>query len=133
MPALMHSKNVQYWSDKVPVERFEAVEGITTRFVPDPKGSLVEVRIVAGPERLVPEQLIEQYVATALRRVLVEVTEEGRYFLTVPILGDVWAEGLTEEGALAELGDVVRQWVLMKIEDHDRDLPVLGTLNLNRL
>lgn len=141
MPDVIDSRTTLDWSDAVvldwsdadPAGGSEAAKGDKIGLEPNPNIFLFEVEFNEDPESFEPEQLMNQYVATALRRVLVDVTEAGRFFLTIPILGDVWAEGSTEEEALAELGDVVRQWLLMKIEDHDRDLPVLGTLDLNSL
>lgn len=80
-----------------------------------------------------PEGLVNSYIETCMRRTLAEVTEEGRCFLTIPALGQVWAEAETEEAAELELKEVLSQWVMMKIEDQDRDLPVIETINLNRL
>ncbi len=80
----------------------------------------------------VPEQLIDRYVRMALRRAVVERTEDGKCFATILVLPDVWAEGATPAKAISELAEVTRQWVVMKIEEHDRDLPVLESLDLNR-
>ena len=80
-----------------------------------------------------PAGLVKSYIEACMRRTLDEVTEEGRHFLTVPVLGQVWAEAETEKIAELELKEILTQWVMMKIEDQDRDLPVIETINLNRL
>lgn len=133
MPAAMRSQTIFDRPGVVRVYSSDDVEDVVYKFAPDPTESVITTKSTSERGVYVLEQLTERYVAAALRRVFVEMTEEGRFFLTVPILGDVWAEDLTEEGAMAKLIDVVRQWLLMKIEDHDRDLPVFGTLDLNWL
>lgn len=80
-----------------------------------------------------PEELVKSYIEACMRRTLTEVTEEGRYFLTIPVLGQVWAEAKTEKHAELQLKEILSQWVMMKIEDQDRDLPVIETIDLNRL
>ncbi|MEK6649329.1 MAG: hypothetical protein AABY37_08530 [Actinomycetota bacterium] len=80
-----------------------------------------------------PEGLVKSYIEACMRRTLAEITEDGRYFLTIPVLGQVWAEAETEKKAELELKEILSQWVMMKIEDQDRDLPVVETIDLNRL
>jgi predicted RNase H-like HicB family nuclease len=84
-------------------------------------------------EDRLPRQLIERYVKLAVWRASAEQMSDGRWYAEVMILPGVWAEGNTESGALAQLVEVVRGWVLLKIEDHDRDIPRLETLDLNGL
>lgn len=80
-----------------------------------------------------PRQLVERYVKSAVRRAMTEQMSDGRWYAEIALLPGVWAEGDTEAEALAELESVTDSWVLLKIEDHDRDFPVLETLDLNRL
>jgi predicted RNase H-like HicB family nuclease len=117
----------------VVVEIVEAEGDVTPQFSFELEADRTEVLVAAEPDGFVPEQILERYIATALRRVLGETMEDGRFFVSIPALGDVWAEGATADEAMNELEDVVRQWVLMKIEDQDHDIPVLETLDLNRL
>jgi predicted RNase H-like HicB family nuclease len=79
-----------------------------------------------------PEQLIARYIDAAVRRARTKQVE-GRWYADIPILRGVWAEGGTEAAALDDLWSVTEGWVLFKIEDQDRDLPVIDSLNLNRL
>lgn len=84
------------------------------------------------PDRL-PRQLIERYIRSAVRRAMTEQMSDGRWYAEITLLPGIWADGDTEAAALAELESVTEDWILLKIEDHDRDLPVLETLDLNHL
>lgn len=100
---------------------------------PDTSQSIATTENPQPSDMPVPTALIDTYVRMALRRAIAEQMEDGRWFVSIPILGDVWADGDTLEEADDALDDVTRQWVDMKIEDGDRDLPVLGSLDLNVL
>jgi len=78
-----------------------------------------------------PRLLIDRYVAAAVRRACTEQLGGGNWYAEIPILPGVWADGATEEDARAAIVTVVMDWLLFKIEDHDRDIPVIDTINLN--
>ncbi|MDP1720296.1 MAG: type II toxin-antitoxin system HicB family antitoxin [Candidatus Nanopelagicaceae bacterium] len=101
----------------------------------NPSTEKFESKRVAATTRdgFVPTDLVKSYVSAALRRTLVERTEDGKYFLSIPALGDVWAMGTTFDEAEKSLSEIVKQWVQMKIEDQDDDIPVIDTIDLNWL
>lgn len=81
-----------------------------------------------------PLQLIDRYVDAAMRRASLEwIPEDPVWYAEVSALPDVWASGKSEDEALAELRSVIRGWVLLKIEEQDRDFPELDAINLNVL
>jgi len=80
-----------------------------------------------------PLQIIDRYVKSAVRRAITEQMSDGRWYAEIPLLPGVWAEGDTESAALAELVPVTEGWLALKIEDNDRDIPILETIDLNRL
>lgn len=80
-----------------------------------------------------PFQLIDRYVRSVALRAFAEEMEDGRWFACAVALPEVWADGDTEQGALDALPEVTRQWVLLKIEDRDRDIPIVGHIDLNRI
>jgi predicted RNase H-like HicB family nuclease len=84
-------------------------------------------------EDRLPHRLIDKYVRSAIRRAMTEQMSDGHWYAEVLILPGVWAEGSTKDEAMAQLAEVVKGWVLLKIEDRDRDIPVLETLDLNWL
>lgn len=52
-------------------------------------------------------------------KVVVERSEDGRYYIYVPSLPGVIAEGVTEDDAVAELRSALAQY----LEPSDEDLP----------
>lgn len=84
-------------------------------------------------EEIMPTQLIERYVDLALNRSLTEILDNGEYFVTVPLLKGVWATGNSVESAESDLRVTIFEWLELKIEDHDRDIPEIESINLNWL
>ena len=82
--------------------------------------------------RPLPTQLIGAYVDAALRHANVRRVDE-KWFAEVEGFPGVWAHEETAQEALDVLREAVHEWVLFKIRDNDRDLPVLESLDLNTL
>jgi predicted RNase H-like HicB family nuclease len=83
-------------------------------------------------QRPLPMQLISSYVEIAVRHANV-VQDDGQWLATIEEFPGVWAKEASQKEALDVLGEVVFEWVLLKIHDEDRDLPVLESLDLNSL
>ncbi len=83
--------------------------------------------------RPLPMQLIEQYAETATRRATARQLDDGSWLAEVEGFHGVWANEPSQKQALDEMQSVVREWVILKIRDEDRDLPVLEGLDLNDL
>jgi predicted RNase H-like HicB family nuclease len=79
-----------------------------------------------------PEQLISRYILNAIQRATFEEVE-GKWYAEVVILPGVWAEGDSLSEAEESLAEVIRGWIDLKIDDQDRDFPILGQINLNLL
>ena len=77
--------------------------------------------------------MIDLYAKLAVRDASVKQLENGEYFAEIEDMPGVWASGATEEGAFKELKEVVEDWAHLKIEDGDKDLPIVGGINLNVL
>jgi len=107
--------------------RFPDAERIlrALRYEPDP----LEVRY----GRPLPVQLVKRYAMLAAWRADTERLEDGSWYAEVQGFSGVWAQGDSEEEALKELEAVIRDWTLLKIQDKDRDLPVIGLIDLNAL
>jgi predicted RNase H-like HicB family nuclease len=80
-----------------------------------------------------PVLLIDRYVLCAMRAVVVERLEDLSYFAEIPGFQGVWADGRSGRVAERELEAALRAWVELKIEHGDRDLPVVGGIDLNVL
>jgi predicted RNase H-like HicB family nuclease len=94
-------------------------------------------RLVGQPDqpgqRLLPTQLIARYVERAMLRAEAKQYPDGTWFAEFPDFPGVWANQPSEKAALEELQDTLHEWVLLKIKDKDRDLPVVDSINLNVL
>ena len=64
---------------------------------------------------------------------IVEEQEDQQFFATVPELFGVWGLGSSISEARDDLQDSVYDWLLLKIEDADQDIPPKGGIDLNRL
>jgi predicted RNase H-like HicB family nuclease len=94
-----------------------------------------KVERVAGhsTERELPTQLIKRYIDRATLRAQIKQYPDGEWFAEIPGFPGVWASQSSEDATLEELQETLREWVLLKIRDRDRDLPVLDFINLNVL
>ncbi len=89
---------------------------------------------IADVERLtrLPMQLIEKYVEVAIRHATLKRHPDG-WFATILGFQGVWAKESSRERALEVLEEVLSDWVLLKIQNKDKDLPVIEEINLNVL
>jgi predicted RNase H-like HicB family nuclease len=90
---------------------------------------------VAGhsTERELPTQLIGKYIDRAMLRAETKQYPSGDWFAEIPGFPGVWASQPSEEATVEELRETLHEWVLLKIRDRDRDLPVVDSINLNVL
>jgi predicted RNase H-like HicB family nuclease len=83
--------------------------------------------------RPLPVQLINRYAMLAALRAETERLQDGSWYAEIRNFPGVWAQGQTEEEAIEQLKTVVRDWALLKIQDKDRDLPIIDEIDLNVL
>lgn len=95
------------------------------QYEPDP----LEIRY----GRPLPVQLIKRYAMLAAHRGETERLEDGSWYAEIRGFPGVWAQGDSEKEVIKELETVVRDWTLLKIQDKDRDLPIVGMIDLNML
>jgi hypothetical protein len=65
------------------------------------------------------------YASEAVRYAVVKELDTGELVASIPGFDGVWASADDREALMGELESVVRDWTLLKIEDGDRDLPVI--------
>jgi predicted RNase H-like HicB family nuclease len=102
--------------------RRDMQSGAAHRVMPEP-----------APERELPTQLIDRYVKRAVRRAEVKQYPDGSWFAEIEGFPGVWANDPSRDEALVELEETLREWVLLKIRDGDRDLRVVDSIDLNVL
>ncbi len=83
--------------------------------------------------KTLPMELIQRYQKAAIKRAQVKQLDDGTWYVWVPELPGVWANDLVVKECIVTLEDVLLSWLLLKIEDGDRDLPVLEGIDLNVL
>lgn len=90
---------------------------------------------VAGhsTQQHLPTQLIGRYVDRAMLRAETKQYPDGNWFAEIPGFHGIWGSQSSEEAAFTELRETLHEWVLLKIRDKDRDLPVVDSINLNVL
>ncbi|MHB8470729.1 MAG: hypothetical protein ACYDCH_13400 [Gaiellaceae bacterium] len=112
------------WPTRV-VSQFE---GITDERVSQDEALYAMLR-----QRPLPIQLIRQYAQLATRHAQLRRDEDGDWYAEIEGFAGVWAKEATPQETFKVLEDVVFEWVLLKIRDEDRDIPVLESLDLNAL
>lgn len=80
--------------------------------------------------KTIPEALFRRYMNAAMHRAHAEL-EDGVWFAEIPGFSGLWGEGQNKEAALSDLSEALDDWLILKIEDEDRDLPLLENMNLN--
>lgn len=99
----------------------------------NPSPIVAKVSAAAGSPFLVatvtrrPE--LDQYIALALRRARTRELEAGHWYADLEDFPGVWADGASAEECRETLGDVLHEWLLVKIAHRDRDIPVIDNID----
>lgn len=87
---------------------------------------------VIGQLQDIPYDLIDKYIYNAMRHATVKKLEDGTWYAEIPGLPGVWADAEdSQETALKILSEVLEDWLIIKIENNDGDIPVMEDINLN--
>ena len=74
--------------------------------------------------------MLTKYIQAAMRGARYEILEDdGTFYGHVPELPGTWANAPTLEECREELLEVVEEWILLSVADHD-PLPVLDGVEL---
>ncbi len=117
-------------SDELDRSRMTVEAGLNV-FVPN-SDLLGEVECLYRKKYL-PEQIIDRYLDESVKRAEVKKLEDGNFFAEIPGFAGVWASDEDLARCGAELRDVLFDWLVLKIEKDDRDIPVIAGINLNVL
>ena len=63
--------------------------------------------------------MLTEYIQTAMRHATYKMYEDGSFFATIPDFQGVWAHAKTVEACREELREVLEDWLLLSIADHD--------------
>lgn len=77
-----------------------------------------------------PGDLMNRYIAFALRTALPKQTDDGQWYCALDQFQGVWAKEASPKECLDALEEVLREWLVLKIVDKDRDIPVIDEIDL---
>ncbi len=81
----------------------------------------------------IPLQLVERYRRLVMRQADTRKLDDGSYYAEIRGFEGVWADGENIHECLNALNEVLFDWLLLKIEAEDRDIPVVADIDLNVL
>ena len=75
--------------------------------------------------------MLTEYIAAAMKRAKYEIiAEDGTYYGEIPDYPGVWANAEALESCRTELQEVLEGWLLLKLRDHDNDIPLIDGISL---
>ena len=63
--------------------------------------------------------MLTQYLKNKLKSIKFERIENGTYVATIPGARGVWANAKTKKDCKKEIAEVLEEWVLLKVRDHE--------------
>jgi hypothetical protein len=81
--------------------------------------------------KYLPEQLLDRYITEAMKATDVKRLEDGAMFAEIRGFDGVWACNPDLAACIAEFRETLFDWIVIKIEQSDRDLPQIAGINLN--
>ncbi len=74
---------------------------------------------------------LNDYLKNAVERCETEQLDDGSWYVSIPGFDGVWAGGVTRELAIEELRSVLLDWLELKRQDRDGDIPVVAHIDIN--
>jgi len=74
--------------------------------------------------------MLSEYLDSAMAQACYELTEQKRYFGTIPVAPGVWSESDNLEACRRELREVLEEWLILSLR-RGETLPVIGNCDLN--
>lgn len=74
--------------------------------------------------------MLSRYIEEAMKRARYKTLEDGTYFGQINGLAGVWANERTLNRCQDVLQEVLEEWLILKIRDHD-SIPRLGRVSLS--
>lgn len=63
--------------------------------------------------------MINEFIAKKLKFARYKLLKDGSYFVEIPGLSGVWANGKSVESCRKELREVLEDWLLLKVQDRE--------------
>lgn len=64
--------------------------------------------------------MLSEYIAEKLKVAQYKILKDGSYFGAIPEIKGVWANAKNLEACREELLEVLEDWLLLKIRDHEK-------------
>ena len=64
--------------------------------------------------------MLSEYIAKKLKEAKYKILKDGTYFGEIPGLKGVWANAKNLEDCRKQLQEVIEDWILLKIKDHEK-------------
>ena len=74
--------------------------------------------------------MLIEYLNKALEGADYKKLEDGTWFAEIPGFAGVWANARTLEECRRELVEVLEEWILLKLQDHEQ-IPVVDGIDLS--
>lgn len=74
--------------------------------------------------------ILTAFTSAAMREAKYKILEDGSFFGEIPSCPGVWANHKSLEDCREELQEVLEEWLIVKLRDHD-PLPQIGGIDLN--
>ena len=73
--------------------------------------------------------MLSEYIQKALEKAQYKKLDDGTWFAEIPGFKGVWANGSNVEQCRHELQEVLEEWLILKIRDHD-PIPKIGRVEI---
>lgn len=64
--------------------------------------------------------MLSEYIAEKLKEARYKLLKDGSYFGVIPGIKGVWANAKNLEACRKELMEVLEDWLLLKVRDHEK-------------
>ncbi|MBN2246234.1 MAG: type II toxin-antitoxin system HicB family antitoxin [Candidatus Aminicenantes bacterium] len=73
--------------------------------------------------------MLSEYIQKALEKAQYKKLDDGTWFAEIPDFEGVWANAGNVEQCRHELQEVLEEWLILKIRDHD-PIPKIGRVEI---
>lgn len=80
--------------------------------------------------RVIMNRMLSRYIREAMKRARYKTLDDGTYFGQIAGITGVWANESTLSRCQEVLQEVLEEWLILKIRDHD-PIPRLGRVGLS--
>ena len=74
--------------------------------------------------------MLTRYIGRAMKKAVYKRLGDAQYFGEIPGLRGVWASGRSLDACCDELQEVLEEWLVLKLRDHD-PIPKISGIDLN--